>query len=319
MTLDNATVLRAMEKEIEAGVSMQLAQAQRMSLDQFLLLWTNYHVQVQRRGGRGQELPFAEDYLKDFEDGVLFTHLLHSIAPEAVAETPGLLTTLDPSTRIKELVSCTSKLDPPVDAAFVVNNQVYTAATSQERKELNAAFLAHLFMTHPGLRMRHDSGVQEVAVIQAASEHTMHEWTERVRPFLSVLARGDASVEEVEVTLDHSAQRILDAMPSGEIRKRAALKAVELEKAKRALARSKEPQPSEFPTYAQHADAVARQLCAVHSTSAMLGDRIHRGAEIYRTLQARCVHFTYSMLNSRLLHKSVELLDCRAEAEVRVR
>jgi hypothetical protein len=57
-----------------------------------------------------------------------------------------------------QLVSCTSKLDPPVDAAFVVNNQVYTAATSQERKELNAAFLAHLFMTHPGLRMRNDSG-----------------------------------------------------------------------------------------------------------------------------------------------------------------
>jgi hypothetical protein len=92
---------------------------------------------------------------------------------------------------------------------------------------------------------------------------------------------------------------------------------VELEKAKRALARSKEPQPSEFPTYAQHADAVAKQLCCVHGTTEMLGDRVHAGAEIYRTLQSRCVHFTYSMLNTRLLHKSVELLDCRAEVEVR--
>jgi hypothetical protein len=60
-------------------------------------------LQVQRRAGRGQELPFAEDYLKDFDDGVLFTHLLNSIAPEAVAQTPGLLTTMDPSTRIKEV------------------------------------------------------------------------------------------------------------------------------------------------------------------------------------------------------------------------
>jgi hypothetical protein len=73
-----------------------------------------------------RELPFAEDFLKDFEDGVLFTQLLHSIAPDAVAETPGLLTTMDPSTRIKELVNCTSKLDPPVDAAFVVRTYVGT-------------------------------------------------------------------------------------------------------------------------------------------------------------------------------------------------
>lgn len=68
--------------------------------------------------------------------------------------------------------------------------------------------------------------VQEVAVLQAASEHMMHEWTERVRPFLSVVARGDRPVEEEEVKLDDSAQRILTAMPSGEIRRRAALKAV---------------------------------------------------------------------------------------------
>jgi hypothetical protein len=54
----------------------------------------------------------------------------------------------------------------------------------------------------------------------------------------------------------------------------------------------------------------------VHSTSEMLGDRIHAGAEIYRTLQSRCVHFTYSMLNARLSNTAVDLLDCRAEAEV---
>jgi hypothetical protein len=70
--------------------------------------------------------------------------------------------------------------------------------------------------------------VQEVAVIQAASEHVMHEWTERVRPFLSVVARGDRPVEEEQVKLDDSTQRILGAMPPGEIRKRATLKAVRL-------------------------------------------------------------------------------------------
>jgi hypothetical protein len=72
-----------------------------------------------------------------------------------------------------------------------VNNQIYTAATAQERKEMNAAFLAHLFMTHPGLRMRNGTGVQEVAVMEAATDHLYHEWTEHVRPFLSVVARGE--------------------------------------------------------------------------------------------------------------------------------
>jgi hypothetical protein len=47
VTMDNVRVLCEMEKEIEAAVSTQLAKAQRMSLDQFLLLWTNYHIQVQ--------------------------------------------------------------------------------------------------------------------------------------------------------------------------------------------------------------------------------------------------------------------------------
>jgi hypothetical protein len=52
-----------------------------------------------------------------------------------------------------------------------------------------------------------------------------------------------ADIEPYSLSHRCAPAQILNAMPSGEIRRRGTLKAVELERAKRSLARSKEPQP----------------------------------------------------------------------------
>lgn len=81
----------------------------------------------------------------------MYTQLLHSLAPDVISDMVPQFKTIDPSTRYLKVVEAAGRLDPPADAVFKHDSTLRVLATAQDRQETNAGFLAHLFVTHPGL------------------------------------------------------------------------------------------------------------------------------------------------------------------------
>jgi plastin-3 len=116
-----------------------LADLQKLSPEQILIRWVNYHLQnadIDRR---------LTNFTTDVQDSEIYTHLLKQIAP---AERHVTLDPLnirgDPQGRAEAMLGEAEKLDARV---FVTANDVTNGVY-----KLNLAFVANLFNTWPGLK-----------------------------------------------------------------------------------------------------------------------------------------------------------------------
>ncbi|KAI0064997.1 fimbrin [Artomyces pyxidatus] len=122
----------------------------RLTPDQILLRWFNYH--LKQAGWKRR----VNNFSKDVSDGENYTVLLHQLKPEDCSIAP--LQTRDIRTRAEEVlqnaanIGCRKYLTP---ASLVAGNP-----------RLNLAFVANLFNTHPGLAPLDEQEAKDYGVVE---------------------------------------------------------------------------------------------------------------------------------------------------------
>ncbi|KRY74298.1 Plastin-2 [Trichinella pseudospiralis] len=136
---------------------------QRLSPEQILMRWVNYHLQ---QAGVSRKL---NNFTTDVQDSFIYTHLLKQIAP------PDRNVTLDPlriqNSDLERAESMLREADKLDCRAFVTAQDVINGVY-----KLNLAFVAHLFNTWPGLK---PPGEEELDNIEEILEETREERTYR--------------------------------------------------------------------------------------------------------------------------------------------
>ncbi|XP_003366336.1 putative calponin [Trichinella spiralis] len=136
---------------------------QRLSPEQILMRWVNYHLQ---QAGVSRKL---NNFTTDVQDSFIYTHLLKQIAP------PDRNVTLDPlriqNSDLERAESMLREADKLDCRAFVTAQDVINGVY-----KLNLAFVANLFNTWPGLK---PPGEEELDNIEEILEETREERTYR--------------------------------------------------------------------------------------------------------------------------------------------
>lgn len=122
----------------------------RLTPDQILLRWFNYHLKAagsQRR---------VNNFSRDVSDGISYTYLLHQLDKEKCSLAP--LRTSDPRTRAEQVLQNADNIEC----------KKYLTASSliAGNPRLNLAFVANLFNTHPGLEPLDEQEAKDYGVIE---------------------------------------------------------------------------------------------------------------------------------------------------------
>eukprot|EP00854_Cymbomonas_tetramitiformis_P006547 gene6547-7844_t len=252
----------------------------------------------------------------DLADGKKFAQMLTSIQPSAVTGTPELHNTLDPIRRVQLVFEAASKLKRPVKS--IQMSSALKASTIPEESsvvsEYNAAFLAQLFTSNPGLHQRGQT--QEVLEkMTDAIESVSTAWQRRLRPWLEVLTQFQ-SVDEERLVFDDVSQKLVDTLPEGsEMQKRVRVKAESLAKARRDLASAKAPQEAEYLQYAHECVENAAVLSNLSVVAAAASDKVQVGVELYNKIQARVYEFGWETLQAKLESREIALTNINLEKE----
>ncbi|KAF8519407.1 calponin homology domain-containing protein [Hysterangium stoloniferum] len=113
----------------------------RLTLDQFLIRWFNYHLKAAGWYRR------VNNFSKDVNDGENYTVLLNQLTPEQCSRTP-----LQPRDFHADTIGCRKYLTVP---SLLSGNP-----------RLNLAFVANLFNNHPGLEPLDEQEAKDYGVIE---------------------------------------------------------------------------------------------------------------------------------------------------------
>uniref|UniRef100_A0AC35TZE1 Calponin-homology (CH) domain-containing protein n=1 Tax=Rhabditophanes sp. KR3021 TaxID=114890 RepID=A0AC35TZE1_9BILA len=134
----------------------------KMSPEDILVKWVNYHLE---KAGCGKKLG---NFTNDVQDSVIYTHLLHQIAPKGSGVGLGPLSVDGNVDRAGAMLEEAEKIGVrEFVSAGDVSNGVY---------KLNLAFVANLFNKYPSLP---EPDVEEVELIVAADKESREEKTYR--------------------------------------------------------------------------------------------------------------------------------------------
>jgi len=125
----------------------------RLSPEEILIRWVNYHLE---KAGVDRRLT---NFTSDITDSVIYTHLLHQIAPSGAGVTLAPLHVHDNRQRANAMLSEAEKVEC---REFVTANDVVSG-----NYKLNLAFVANLFNKHPNLP---EPGADEIVEIEAIEE-----------------------------------------------------------------------------------------------------------------------------------------------------
>lgn len=141
-----------------------LSDLQRLSPEQILIRWVNYHLQ---QAGVDRRLT---NFTTDIQDSEIYCYLLKQIAPvERYVTLDALKITNDNLKRADRMLKEAEKLDC---RAFITSQDVVNGVY-----KLNLAFVANLFNTWPALKPPEEP--EQIAELEAIAEETREERTYR--------------------------------------------------------------------------------------------------------------------------------------------
>ncbi|KAK3276470.1 hypothetical protein CYMTET_15454, partial [Cymbomonas tetramitiformis] len=317
--------LKARDEDLEGDAvdddnlfRQRVQRVETMRPDHMLMHWANLHLKMysMEHAEKKSDDISLKNFDTDLADGKKFAQMLTSIQPSAVTGTPELHNTLDPIRRVQLVFEAASKLKRPVKS--IQMSSALKASTIPEESsvvsEYNAAFLAQLFTSNPGLHQRGQT--QEVLEkMTDAIESVSTAWQRRLRPWLEVLTQFQ-SVDEERLVFDDVSQKLVDTLPEGsEMQKRVRVKAESLAKARRDLASAKAPQEAEYLQYAHECVENAAVLSNLSVVAAAASDKVQVGVELYNKIQARVYEFGWETLQAKLESREIALTNINLEKE----
>lgn len=141
-----------------------LADLQKLSPEQILIRWVNFHLE---NAGTDRRL---HNFTTDIQDSEIYTHLMHQIAPRERGVTLNPLNVRGGNVdRAEAMLGEAAKLDC---RAFVTANDVANGVY-----KLNLAFVANLFNTWPGLKPLDQEEIDDLEGLEETREEkTYRNW-----------------------------------------------------------------------------------------------------------------------------------------------
>jgi len=145
----------------------------KLSTEQLLIRWVNY--QLDKAGVDRRVSNFSED----IKDSVVYTHLIHQIAPENAGVNKLALQKSDLTERAEETLQQADKIN--------CNEWVTSYAIVHGVDKLNILFVANLFITYPALEVVEE--VEVVVIKETREEKMFRNWMNSlgVKPFVTYL------------------------------------------------------------------------------------------------------------------------------------